>query len=69
MTISIKISVNGNYKCPVTYKQGDREQTQVVSGRGSDTPVELHIPFYHSADVMTLSIGPEEQDNGESATG
>lgn len=65
MTISVKVSVNGNYKCPVSYKQGDREETQVISGRGRDTPNELHIPFYHSADIMTLSIGPEEADNGE----
>ena len=65
MTISIQVSVNGNYKCPVSYKQGDREVTEVVSGRGSEGPKVLSIPFYHSADIMTLSVGPEEQDLGE----
>ena len=65
MTINVSISVNGNYKCPVSYKQGDREETQVVSGFGRDTPNVLSIPFYHSADVMTLSVGPEERDDGE----
>lgn len=65
MTISVRISVNGNYKCPVSYKQGDREVSQVVSGFGRDTPNELHIPFYHGPDVLTLSVGPEEPDNGE----
>lgn len=65
MTISVKISVNGNYKCPVSYKQGDREETQIVSGRGHDGPKEIYIPFYHGPDVMTLSVGPEEPDNGE----
>lgn len=65
MTISVSISVNGNYKCPVSYKQGDREVTQVVSGFGRDTPNVVYIPFYHGADAMTLSVGPEEQDNGE----
>jgi len=65
MTISVKVSVNGNYKCPVTYKQGDRTQSQIVSGRGHDGPNELYIPFYHGADIMTLSIGPEEPDVGD----
>lgn len=65
MTISVSISVNGNYKCPVSYKQGDRAESQVVSGRGHEGPNVVHIPFYHSADVMTLSVGPEEQDNGD----
>jgi hypothetical protein len=69
MTISVQISVNGNYKCPVSYKQGDREENHVISGRGMDRPNVLHIPFYHSADVMTLSVGPEERDDGEEASG
>lgn len=68
MTVSVKISVNGNYKLPVTYKQGDREVSEVISGRGHEGPNELSIPFFHSADVMTLQVGPEEQDNGEAAT-
>ena len=67
MTISVQISVNGDYKCPVSYKQGEREVTEVIYGRGSDGPKVLHVPFYHSSDVMTLSIGPEERDAGEEA--
>jgi hypothetical protein len=65
MTISVKISCNGNYKCPVSYKQGGREESFTLSGRGKDGPDERSIPFYHSADVMTLSVGPEEQDNDD----
>ena len=65
MTISVKVSVNGNYKCPVSYKQGDREESHVVSGHGLDKPNEFYIPFSHGPDVLTLSIGPEEPDNGE----
>lgn len=65
MTISVTISVNGNYKCPVSYKQGDREESEVISGRGSAVPVVKYIPFYHGAEVMTLSVGPEVPDNGE----
>ena len=65
MTISVKVSCNGNYKCPVSYKQGDREETILLSGRGKPSPDERNIPFYHGADVMTLSVGPEEQDNGD----
>lgn len=65
MTISVTISVNGDYKCPVSFKQGDREESQIISGRGSDGPKVLHIPFHHGPDTMTLSIGPEERDTGE----
>jgi hypothetical protein len=67
MTINVTISVNGNYKCPVSYKQGDREQNHLVSGYGLDQPNVLHIPFYHGSDAMTLSVGPEEPDNGAQA--
>ena len=69
MTISVQVSVNGNYKCPVSYKQGDREESQVISGRDSDGPKVLHIPFYHGPDAMTVSVGPEEQDNGDNGDG
>lgn len=65
MTVSVQVSVNGNYKLPVTYKQGDRDVTEVVSGRGNDGPKVLHIPFYHGPDVLTLTVGPEEPDNGD----
>jgi hypothetical protein len=65
VTISVRISVNGNYKCPVSWKQGDRQESQLVSGYGLDKPNEIYIPFYHGADVMTLSVGPESPDNGE----
>lgn len=65
MTISVRISVNGNYKCPVSYKQGDRDVSTVVSGRGHDGPNELYIPFSHGPDVLTLSVGPEEPDNSD----
>lgn len=67
MTISVTVSVNGNYKCPVTYRQGEQEVTQVVSGRGHNGPHVLHIPFRHGPDVLTLSVGPEAQDDGEQA--
>lgn len=69
MTISVRVSCNGNYKCPVSYKQGDREESFTLSGRGKEGPDERHIPFYHGADAMTLQVGPEEQDNGEEAAG
>lgn len=65
MTISVKVSVNGNFKCPVVFRQGDREENRLVSGYGRDTPNEISIPFQHGPDAMTLEIGPEEPDNGE----
>jgi hypothetical protein len=65
MTVSVQISVNGNYKLPISYKQGEREESLTVSGRGHAGPNVQHIPFYHGADVMTLQLGPETPDNGE----
>lgn len=65
MTVSVKISVNGNYKLPVSYKQGDNEESFVISGRGHEGPNERSIMFYHGQDVMTLELGPEEPDNGD----
>ena len=68
MTISIKVSVNGNYKVPVTTKYGDNAPTtEVISGRGSNGPFVKDIPYYHGSNpsnVVTVSVGPEEADNG-----
>lgn len=64
MTVSVKISVNGNYKVAVKAKQGGREVSEVVSGRDHNGPKELSIQLYHGPDVMTLEVGPEEADNG-----
>lgn len=65
MTVSVKVSVNGNYKVPVSYEQGGQKVSQVISGRGHPGPNELYIPFSHGPDVLTLVVGPESQDNGE----
>lgn len=68
MTIQIQVSVNGNYKVPVTTKYGDNEATtEVISGRGSPTPMVKYIPYYHGSNpsnVVVVSVGPEEQDDG-----
>jgi hypothetical protein len=67
MTISIQVSVNGNYKVPVTVQYGDNEPvTEVISGRGHSGPNVKHIPFYHGLspdNVVHVTVGPEEQDN------
>jgi hypothetical protein len=63
MTVSIKVSVNGNYKLPVSWKQGGNESAQIISGRGHEGPKELYVHFTHGADAMTLVVGPEEPDN------
>lgn len=69
MTISIRVSVNGNYKIPITTKYGDNEPTtEVITGRGNDGPFVKDIPYYHGSNpsnVVVVSIGPEEADNGE----
>lgn len=68
MTISIKVSVNGNYKIPVTTQYGDAEpSTEVISGRGLDQPFVKDIQYYHGtnpSNIVTVTVGPEEADNG-----
>ena len=68
MTISIYVSVNGNYKAPVKVvnQNGDVTET-VVSGRGSDGPKVHYIDFYHgnAGSVVEVTVGPESQDNGD----
>lgn len=67
MTISIKVSVNGNYKVPVTTHYANQEPTtEVISGRGHEGPFVKDIPFYHGPNcpTVTVTVGPEEQDNG-----
>ena len=64
MTISIKVSVNGNYKVPVSVKYGDDEApTEVISGRGLTAPFVKDIQYQHGK-IVTVSVGPEEEDNG-----
>lgn len=68
MTISISVSVNGNYKVPVTTQYGDAEPaTEVITGRGSNGPFVKHIHYHGSnpSNVVTVKVGPEEVDNGE----
>ena len=69
MTISIQVSVNGNYKVPVKTQYGDEEPTtEVITGRGSPVPFVKSINYYHGSNpsnVVVVSVGPEEPDNGE----
>ena len=66
MTISIQVSVNGNYKVPVTTKYGDGEPvTETISGRGLKGPFVKYINHYHGgASITTVTVGPEENDDG-----
>ena len=68
MTINIQVSVNGNYKIPVTVKYGDNEATtEVISGRGLNSPFVKNIPYYHGSNpsnIVAVTVGPEEPDNG-----
>lgn len=67
MTISINVSVNGNYKTPVVIqREGTADEEIVITGRGNDGPKVLSIPYYHGASkIVTVIVGPEEQDNGD----
>ncbi len=70
MTISINVSVNGNYKAPVKVTRSDGStEDHVVSGRGMDRPNILNISHYHgTSNVTTVAVGPEEKDHGEGET-
>lgn len=67
MTISISVSVNGNYRVPIRVQYEDgRESNEVISGRGHDGPFVRHVPHYHGASkVTTVSVGPEQPDDGD----
>lgn len=66
MTISIKVSINGSYKVPVTTQYGDFvATTKVISGRGLDVPFVIDIPYYNNTDQVKITVGPESYDNGE----
>lgn len=68
MTISIQVSVNGNYKAPVKItRQDGTVENHVVSGFGQPGPNILYVPYYHGSNdgVVTVEVGPESQDNGE----
>lgn len=67
MTISIQVSVNGNYKVPVTVTDQDgKETTEVISGRGHNGPKVKQIYYQHGRDEgVTVFVGKEEQDNGD----
>lgn len=67
MTISIRVTVNGDYKAPVKVtRQDGSEENHVVSGFGLDRPNVLWVNHYHGqSNVTTISVGPEEQDNGD----
>ncbi len=66
MTISIQVSVNGDYKVPVTTQYGESEPTtEVISGKGHGAPFVKCIPYYHGSNpsnIVTVTVGPEEQD-------
>lgn len=68
MTISINVSVNGNYKIPVTTQYGDEEPvTEVISGFGHNGPFVKNISYYHGNNpnnIVKVIIGPEEMDMG-----
>lgn len=70
MTININVSVNGNYKVPVKVQYGEGEPTtEVITGRGHEGPFVKNISYYHGSDtVVTVTVGPEDQDNGDEAT-
>jgi hypothetical protein len=60
MTTKISVSVNGNYRIPVT--QG--KDTIWVSGRDNEGPKVMDFYSHSHGDGTVFRIGPEEPDNG-----
>jgi hypothetical protein len=71
MTISIQVSVNGDYKVPVTIQRGTGlPVTEVISGRGHSGPNVRYIDYYHRDPAgypVIVTVGAEEQDHGDPA--
>jgi hypothetical protein len=65
MTISIQVSINGNYKVPVTVQYGDEPSTtEIITGRGHEGPFVKNINYYHgSSTIVSISVGPESYDD------
>ena len=69
MTISIQVSVNGNYEAPVKVQYQDGTETsEIVSGKGHEGPNVKYIPFYHGSteSVVTVTVGPERYNGNDS---
>ena len=66
MTISIKVSVNGDYEVPVTVQYDDKPATtEVISGKGINQPFVKDIPYYHGgAQIVAVTVGPEKYVGG-----
>jgi hypothetical protein len=62
MATSLKISVEGDFKTKVVYKQGDRKGEITVSGCGCEGPNEVHVPLFPDAGPLTVTVHPEEVD-------
>lgn len=63
MTISIRVSVNGNYEVPVTVTDQDgNEVTETISGKGHEGPFVKDIPYYHGSNNkgVTVFVGEEK---------
>jgi hypothetical protein len=68
MTISVKVSCNGKYKCPVSYEQGTGETVELLldGSKTAPQPDETNIPYYHGSDnILSIQIGPEEKVDEE----
>jgi hypothetical protein len=61
MTISIQVSVNGNYEAPVKVTRTDgSEENHTVNGRDAGSS-PLYINHYHGdSTVTTVAVGPEK---------
>lgn len=59
MTISLKVSVNGNYRATVKHDvDGDVQPDIVIEGQAGDGPVEKSITFQHGK-TNTYSVTEE----------
>jgi hypothetical protein len=68
MTTTIAVSINGNYKTPVTVQHGtEAAVTEVISGRGHAGPFVKNYHPVH-AQTLTVSVGPEQEDRSEPET-
>lgn len=60
MPFDLKISVTGGNKLPVSFTNGEHQETFYLYGPDAGQPEPAERLIYNIVDPMSLEIGPEE---------
>ena len=67
MTITIQVTIQGNYKVPIkVVRPGHPDEEVVITGRNAGGPVSRHFTHFHGDESTTqVTVGPEVFDDGK----